>query len=228
MNRFKKQLAALVSASLMTAFTITFNACSEQSPFNPNNKDGLSNTVLTKPGGGGKGPKFVSLKGGHAHFRTDEPVSTILAEASQHVTYTDGGELILEYKGVENPQDGNGNLYVKTTLKVFSQTISEDADLVLRMYDDLSAGNVDVSFEPHGITYSQPALLNIEVLNADLSGLSKGKKSSPLSLYYVNQETGQWERMQTYDIVVNETDGYIKIIDAQIPHFSRYAIGAGE
>ncbi len=34
MKRFKKQLATLVSAGLMTALTLNFNACTEQSPLN--------------------------------------------------------------------------------------------------------------------------------------------------------------------------------------------------
>ena len=83
---------------------------------------------------------------------------------------------------------------------------------------------IDATFYPHGITFSgdKPALLNIGAKNVDLSGVNP----NTLRLYYDNEETGQWEEIQTYDIIVKQDEGYVKVINAELWHFSRYAIGA--
>ncbi|MCH6566091.1 MAG: hypothetical protein IH811_09490, partial [Proteobacteria bacterium] len=77
-----------------------------------------------------------------------------VVSVSQWVTKQDGGKLSLEYEGVE----------AKITLKVFPGAISEDAELTLNLDDQY----LDVTFNPHGITFDPPALLNIEVANLDL------------------------------------------------------------
>ncbi len=102
---------------------------------------------------------------------------------------------------------------------MFSQTISQDAELVLSLDDQILLGNVDVTFTPHGITFSSPALLNIEASGLDLANIP-----SKIGCYYDNPDTGQWEKMETGDVIIKQDEGYIKIIDAQIPHFSRYAV----
>ena len=92
------------------------------------------------------------------------------------------------------------------------------------MNDGLLTGNIDASFHPHGITFSQPALLNIEAKHIDLSNVDP----DAIRMYYVNEETAEWEEIQTYDIIVKQDEGYIKIIDAELHHFSRYAVGWGD
>jgi len=250
MKTIKKLSKLAATGVLMSAFALNFSACTKQSPLA--SSDDISADTVDKKDGNGNGNdndngngkdkdkdndngndngnsgnngnanrlKFMSLQGGISSGDTTEPSTDVLTEVIGHVTFTGGGELILEYKGIENPQDNSGNLYVKSTFKVFSETISEDADLALTLFDNLTAGDVDVTFQPHGIVFSQPALLNIEVKDADLSSVDE----NTIGLYYVNQETGQWESMQTYDIIVKKNEGYLKIIDAQIPHFSRYAL----
>ena len=66
-------------------------------------------------------------------------------------------------------------------------------------------------------------LFNIEAKYVDLTGVDP----SAVGLYYVN-DNGEWEKMKTKEISVKIDDGIIKIVDAEIPHFSRYAIGWGE
>ena len=52
------------------------------------------------------------------------------------------------------------------------------------------------------------------------------KKVNPatLAIYYDNTETGQWEKMEAEQVIVNEKYGFLRIVDGQIPHFSRYAV----
>ena len=45
-----------------------------------------------------------------------------------------------------------------------------------------------------------------------------------IGCYYDNPEVSEWETMRTYDVIVKEKEGYIKVLDAKIPHFSRYAV----
>ena len=130
------------------------------------------------------------------------------------VTWQDGAELKLACKG-------DNSEAVKLVLKVLQHTISQDAELSISMDDAQLSGNFDMVFLPHGVTFSSPALLNIEAKNLDISGISPDE----INIYYDNQETGQWEVMNSKEIIVKVDEGYIKIVDAELPHFSRYAIG---
>ena len=197
MKTIKKLSKLAATGVLMSAFALNFNACTEQSPLDS-----------SKTGNG----ELNFLKIGESVTRLSKKVST-----SEFVTYKDGGELIVEYKGIEND---NGAVEAKLTLKVFSETISEDAELVMSLDDQVLVGNVDVGFEPHGITFSSPALLTIEAKSLDLSGVNPHL----INIYYDNPETGEWELMNSYGVIVKTEDGYVKIIDAELPHFSRYAV----
>ena len=96
--------------------------------------------------------QFIPLGNGNGSFNK-------IISVSEWVTKKDGGELIIDYKGSEHD---NGDVEVKITFKVFSNTISEDAMVTLSLDDQYLMGNVDVDFAPNGITFSEPALLNIE------------------------------------------------------------------
>lgn len=117
---------------------------------------------------------------------------------------------------------GDNNLRIFTRLYIWPQTMNESAEISLTIDDQQFAGNVDVVFEPHGITFSQPALLNIYAYGLDLSGVDPNS----LNIYYDNPDTGQWELMQRDGFYVFPSLGTIYVINAKIPHFSRYAIGA--
>ena len=202
MKNFKKFVSTLTSAALLAGLAIHFNACTEQSPMSsPDNQAAET-----------QGLKILKIGDGVTRLNK-------IVTASQYVTQTNGGELIIDYKGYEH---NNGNVNVKMTLKVFNGSISQDAELMMSLDDQGLLGNVDVTFSPHGITFSRPARLDIEAKNLDLSGVNP----DDINIYYDNPETGQWEVMQSYAVIVNEANGYVKVIDAKLPHFSRYAIGA--
>ena len=204
MKRFKNFFAGLFALVLTAGLVLNFGGCTKKSPLTPEVNRTSSQSELHFISLGQKSPSLSKI-------------TNVLMQATEYVTYKDGGELIIDYQGDE---DEDADVLVKTTFKVFSETISQDAGLVLRMTDALLSGEVDVSFQPHGITFSVPALLNIEATNIDLSGVNPNN----IGIYYVNEDTGEWEEMQTYDIIVKKTEGYLKIVDAEIPHFSRYAV----
>ncbi len=82
----------------------------------------------------------------------------------------------------------------------------------------------DMEFGPGGTVFANPALLNIIAVNLNF------KKINPetLAIYYDNPDTGQWEKINSENVVVDEEHGYLRIRNAQIPHFSRYAVAFGE
>ncbi len=44
-----------------------------------------------------------------------------------------------------------------------------------------------------------------------------------LAIYYYNPQTGQWEKIDSENVVVDKEHGFLRIRNAQITHFSRYA-----
>ena len=205
---------------LITVTALTIFSCSKESPLGPdNNLETANNNVIQSDTGTLNFLSFTNESLDKRRKVVDlNPIEYITD--TEFVTYKDGGELILEFKA----EDYNmGDVYCKSTLKIFSETISENCEVELNLNTSGIAGNVDVTFQPHGITFSESALLNIEAKNMNLSGID----SKLIGLYYDNPETGMWEKMATKEIIVKEDEGYIKIIDGELPHFSRYAVAYG-
>ena len=202
MKRISKSLVFLMAVTLMTGLALNFNGCTAKAPMAADE---------TKSWASQGKPQFLKIGDGNGSLKK-------MLQVSQLVTKKDGGELILEYKGDEN---NNGNVYCKITLKIFAETISEDAELTFSLDDQELVGNIDVQFGPHGITFSKPALLVIEAKQMDLSNVPVER----VDIYYDNAGVGQWEKMESKEVIVKQDEGYLKIIEAEIPHFSRYAVG---
>ena len=115
-----------------------------------------------------------------------------------------------------------GTAEVVASLNILPGALNEDKDISISVDDEQILGDVYLTFGPHGTVFNTPALLNIEAHGLDLSGFDP----STIQVYYDNTDTGNWELMQSSHIIVNQNEGYIKVVDAQLPHFSRYAIGA--
>ena len=105
-------------------------------------------------------------------------------------------------------------------LRVPANSIDNSKTITATFDDNDNIGEADLVFGPHGTQFSTPALLTMECLNFDLSGLNP----DDIKFYYLN-ENGQWEEHPCHEIVISIEWGVIRVVDAQIPHFSRYAIG---
>lgn len=138
--------------------------------------------------------------------------------ASEWMTVEEGGWLRLFHLG----EDTTDFMFVYSHLVVQPNSMSEDAEIGLTVDDQNFAGAVDVEFSPHGIVFSQPALLTMYAYGLDLSGVDVDN----LNFYYDNQETGLWEPMEYEQLYVSEEQGIIFILNGELPHFSRYAIGS--
>jgi hypothetical protein len=200
-NKFLKTSIVLIFVFLMSAVI----SCSNQEPLSP--VSATQDHSVPAP----REIRFIQLGMENSSFNK-------IVSVSDWVTKLNGGELVLEYTWANK----NPEVYCKNILKIIPGTISEDAELSLSIDDkDFFKGDFDVVFQPHGITFSAPALLNIEIKNADLSGFNP----DDLEIFYVNSQTGQWEEINCEEIIVKPGTGYIKVVDAEISHFSRYAIG---
>jgi len=130
-----------------------------------------------------------------------------LFQDSSWVSIQNGGELNLDYNGDNEPE---------CKLTVLPGTISEDAMLSMSIDDSVFA----ITFGPHGIIFSEPALLDIHAYGLDLSNVDP----NTIDIYYDNTDTGTWERMERDTIIVNVAEGNVFVKNARIPHFSRYAL----
>ncbi len=111
---------------------------------------------------------------------------------------------------------------VIVNFQVLPGAVVEDVDISINTDDELLMGDVYLTFGPHGTVFNPPAILDIDAFGLDLSEIDP----EAVNVFYDNAETGQWELMQSTDIIINQAQGYIKVMGALLPHFSRYAIGA--
>lgn len=214
-----KKLSQYVLMTIMVmGFIWGFSSCSENMPVKPKlcqegpgfdvsmtplNQDEIEFLDFGKPG------------------RSLGKSTGVLMEVTKPVTENGGGTLKLVYNGDNHD---NGHLKAKTTLKVPSEAIETKKEfLTLSMFESICSGDVEIEFSPDGIRFKKDALLNFELENVDLSNLG----TTNLAFYYVNLDTGLWEKMIVEQIIVNIEEGYIKIVNAHIPHFSRYALSKG-
>jgi hypothetical protein len=111
--------------------------------------------------------------------------------------------------------------YARVSLMIPAGSISEDAEVELSMETGEILGGVSVTFQPHGVTFNQPSLLNIEASGLNLDGVDPNQ----IDIFYDNEFTQMWEPMSREDLIVDVSDQSIVLINAMLDHFSRYAIG---
>jgi hypothetical protein len=140
---------------------------------------------------------------------------------SDSVTYKNGGQLFLNFK-VKGKD--TVDVHVIINLNILPHAVNEDTELSLTLDEETLLGNVDVTFAPHGIEFLRPAILNIQAKGLDLAGIDPDK----IDIYYDNPELGEWEKMPRKQVQVNEKNGFINVVAAEIPHFSRYAVAWAE
>lgn len=207
MKLFRKISVPPMLVVLGIVLAMTFSNCSKQiSPLGPQSIVEEEKSSL----------EFISLNDLGNTLQKSTPLS-----ATGYVSRRRGGELAVRYGDFN---DGNSGFSVYTSFKVLPHTINESALLKLQLDESLLSGDVGVEFTPHGIVFSSPALLNIEVRNADLSQIDPER----LGLYYTSTESGEWEKMTVEEIIIDQENGYLKVVNAQIPHFSRYALAHSE
>ena len=207
----------IITNSLKMAFVLfvsfvlnqCYNGCSKQSPITAEEND---NSQLEQDNNLTSNLTFIKWNNSY-----HDPVLGKVLKTKQFISYQNGGELKLNYKTI---QTDYGEVKVFIMLKVFPQTISHDATLSLSLDDEFLIGNIAMEYGPHGITFSKPAMLEIFAQGVDLSGFNPEK----IDIYYDNQVTGELELIKSKKIIIKEDIGTIRVVYAEIPHFSRYAL----
>lgn len=191
----------LISIMMIACLAFNFSGCTTEND--------LNSPVLFQTENKSE-PNFIILPTGTS--RSLEKVTK-----KKMITVADGGEIRLEH----DIDLGNGEeIEVRIELEVEANSISADAEFELSLDDNALISNVDLTFAPHGIVFSQPAKLSIRAKNLDLSGVDPNN----VKVYYDNQNTGQWEEISAEEIEVKISKGEIRVKNALLNHFSRYAL----
>lgn len=193
----RRRVVTLITTTLMASVLLNFSSCTDDSsPLSPHSM-GIAET-------GG----LNILKIGSGENRLNK-----ITSVAQYVTPSEGGVLTLNHHG--ETADGEA-IDATITLTVAPGAVNEDVQLSMSLDDQA----LDMQFGPEGTVFSTPALLTVEAYNLDLS-----VGADQISAYYFNPETNGWESISSENVVVMADIGYVKVVNAQLPHFSRYAIG---
>ncbi len=161
-------------------------------------------------------PSENSSKSANLEFlsfgKTSQSLQKIIND-SKYIKRKKGGTLHIEYCA--------GKLKIDVKLKIHRKSIQVDTEFLMSIDSDQFVANLDVVFGPHGTQFSKFADLDIKVEGLDLSGFDF---DSNMDVYYDNEESGQWEKMETDRIKVDYKKGKIEVKKAKLPHFSRYAL----
>lgn len=114
----------------------------------------------------------------------------------------------------ENYEGGiHGTVSIDAKLQFLPGAFTDSRYITMTVNDQFGEG----TFTPHG-EFDIPAVYNITIVGADLSGIT-----DPSSVNFVYMATdGTYEYPVNDGIFVEPSSGKLQIINAQLPHFSRY------
>ena len=194
------QLLKTTIVLTLLAIGLLFNGCANDNPTG----------IQTGQTADGKTIKFIPL------FDTNSNSLNKVTTVSKYISKSSGGNL--HFYHIANT--GSPKPEVMVDLNVPANAIDYSKTITATFDDFDNIGEADLVFGPHGTQFSNPALLTMECKNFNLSGLNPNN----IKFYYVNP-SGQWVVHPAHEIYVNVQWGTIRVVNAQIPHFSRYAIG---
>lgn len=208
LNVFSRSIFTLVFS---LAFFLMFFSCENSDPMSANNSTAeiTANASQTGQTVDGKTLNFISL-GTMDNQGLNKSVAT-----EKFIVKSKGGSMAMEY------QSTNGKVQAAFYLSVPKNAIDYSKWISMTFDDQNNAGITDIVFGPHGTQYSSPALLSLKAVGLDLSGVDPNN----VKLYYVN-ENGLWDVMVCDKIIVDPSAGFVYVSNAQLPHFSRYALAA--
>ncbi|MFQ5674309.1 MAG: hypothetical protein ACE5G1_00305 [bacterium] len=217
MKTLKRTFWPAIAAVVLMGLSLNFTACSNNSPLSVTEE-----TFFAK-----QNMQVIDLGDAVASLNKGK------LNVSQLVTPEEGGRLVLfhgdafkEYTNEEEAQIAEeDSLDILSfgkksgfflSLNILPNSIKEPTKISLSM----DKKSFDMQFGPHGTQFQTPALFNLIAVGLKLEKVN----TETLDLYYDNPQTGQWERMETAIVRVSKERGALLIRNAQIPHFSRYAV----
>ena len=117
---------------------------------------------------------------------------------------------------------------VQSYLAINGQTVTVDCDLTVPSNNEsfqnvrnitmqIGADQATVDFYP-SMTFSQPVILNFRITGLDLSGINPQN----VGFYYLDSN-GNLTPTENEGVIVDASTGTLKVINAKLPHFSRWA-----
>ena len=128
------------------------------------------------------------------------------------VTVSNGGSLEVDEE-YEGGPFGEVDVFVNITF----QPGALDQDTYITMIANDNTFVFD--FSP-SMQFNSPAILNVKLVGVDLSGLDM----ETFDFYYLAYD-GTYEVMQYTSLTIDELTGTLELVDAEIPHFSRFGVG---
>lgn len=133
----------------------------------------------------------------------------ILSSEPFLVTEKHGGEGKLVYK--------DGDVKISVKLKFQARSVANDIWITITLDEQDLIGGINLEFGPHGNSFLKPAILDITA-----EGLSPDLLQGLNSVWYLDEEGNLLEKMNYQKLVVQSQKGAVKLMKAEIPHFSRY------
>ena len=219
-----KTTSIFLTALLAMGLTFNFFACSENSPLTPESQEASQQQDLNILVRG-------DALGSHSLKKSFETSAWVTPKRGGTLFIVLGPDDFVEHfedrndgEGDDDEEDDDGfkkanygtepGIMVK--LRVRRRSVKKRTKLSLTLDDEY----VDMQFGPEGLVFKRPALLNIVAIGLDLANANL----ETLDIYYDNPETGRWEKVRRKKVIVDKDIGLVKIVNARLPHFSRYAV----
>jgi hypothetical protein len=137
------------------------------------------------------------------------------ASSTGFISSTYGGRVRVDYTYFSILRKRVG---VSATLTVPPGAVDKDTYVTMSLDDKY----IGLKFKPGGLKFKVPAELDFSASGLNLSLLPFGKT---VSLYYVNELTSTYEKVNASGVSAGKFQGTIVCNNADINHFSRYAFG---
>ena len=223
MKNFKTILASLSTAALMTAMALSFNACSEQTPFD-------AGQVATADAG-----EIAAADVSTQPVLDDGPLSQeqlngITAPQEKIQIAEKDFKVLKSLSGVSLqkrfvtkwyvPLGASGWAYVGSKHHgrcwlYFPPYAMNQTTIVTMDWESTGFLEGGAEFSPQETQFNQPVTVWISYKDADLDGINE----EDLKIWYFNEDTGMWE------VIGDVVDTKNKMVGGLLNHFSRYAIG---
>ena len=131
--------------------------------------------------------------------------------ASQDISGNTGGEIRLT-KSYQSESGQIVSVDCKLTVPANNYAFSNTRNITMQI-----GSEAGVDFYP-SMTFSQPVILNYTISGIDLSGVNP----ADVAFYYVDN-SGNLLPTQNDGVSVDLSTGTLQVVNAQLPHFSRWA-----
>lgn len=168
MKKLRILSTSLSAVVLFTGLALSFNACTQQSPFEPDNSHETAMATLVKKGKDTKKKQKIKVlkAGDHGSFFKSKNI-----KAKKGGSIQIGDKISGKSKIIFKKNDLNADATISFAWQVDGKMIG------------------DVVFSPHGIRFNTPVELELSYKAAKLDNVNEDK----LAIYYYNDNLHEWE-----------------------------------